>query len=212
MEKQPFNLPKLPQKINYENLIGDITKTNASIARLDGLLFNLKNPAILSRNFITKEAVLSSQIEGTQATLSEVLEHEAKKIDTENTPGEKDFREIVNYRRALEKGIEILKDNPLTENVIKELHSILLYSSRGYNKTPGEFRNKKVYIGRQGLGIEQASYVPPLPPAIPELFSNFEQYIHSDKEHDLLVQIAVAHYQLKQFTRLKMVTVELEDC
>ena len=197
MSKPPFDLPKLPSKIDYARLVANIAKAHASIARLDGLLSNVVNPRLLSRTFITKEAVMSSQIEGTQATLSEVFEHEAKGIKKENTNKERDFREILNYHRALERGVELLMDRLLSENFIKELHRILLHSTRGHNKAPGEFRRQKVYIGRQGLGIEHASYVPPLPAAIPELFSNLEKYIHSDDEQDVLVQIAVVHYQFE---------------
>ncbi len=197
MQKEPFDLPKLPPKVDYEKLITSMTKAHASLARLDALLYQLKNPKLLSRTLATKEAVLSSQIEGTQATLSEVLEHEAQGIEKENTSKEKDFREILNYRHALEKGVELLKDKPITENFIKDLHSILLSSARGHHKNPGSFRRDQVYIGKQGLGIEHASYVPPLPMFIPELFSNFENYINSDNEKDKLVQIAIAHYQFE---------------
>jgi len=159
-------------------------------------LSQLRNPRLLSRTLVTREAVLSSQIEGTEATLSEVLEQEAKNVSNEVTPLEKDFREIINYRKALEHGIEILKDKPLTENVIKELHAILLRSARGHQRGPGEFRRKLVYIGKPGAPREEASYVPPLPDAIPELFSNLEHYIHSE-ERDTLVQIGVVHYQFE---------------
>lgn len=197
MPKEPFNPIKLPPKIDYSKLVTEIGRAHDSIARLDGLLTHIVNPKLLGRTFITKEAVLSSQIEGTQATLSEVFEHEAKGGDNETTNKERDFREIINYRRALERGVELLNERPLGENLIKELHRILLRSTRGHNKAPGEFRQQKVYIGPQGLGIEHASYVPPLPPVIPELFSNLEKYIHSDQEQDKLVQVAVAHYQFE---------------
>lgn len=196
MIRSPFNLPKLPPKIDYEKLVSEIAKANASISRLDALLSRLKNPKLLSRTITTREAVLSSKIEGTQATLSEVLEREAKESQNEETVKERDFQEIINYRNALDRGIEILKENPLTENVIKELHGILLHSTRGYNRGPGEFRRKLVYIGKPGATIEEASYVPPLPDAIPQLFSNLENYIHAE-EKDTLVQIGVMHYQFE---------------
>ena len=196
MAKTPFNPPKLPPVIDYGKLVKDITGANKAITRLDTLLSQLKNPRLFARTITTREAVMSSQIEGTEATLSEVLEQEANSVQKEETPKEKDFREILNYRRALERGLEILKDKPLTENVIKELHRILLDSTRGYNRGPGEFRKKLVYIGKPGAKIDEASYVPPLPDNVPELFSNLERYIHSD-ERDILVQIAVAHYQFE---------------
>ncbi len=197
MAKHPFSPPKIPPKINYENLVSEIAQAHKSLARLDALISRLENPQLLSRTFATREAVLSSQIEGTEATLSEVLEQEARDSQKEGTPLEKDFREIINYRLALERGVSMLKEKPLTENFIKELHIILLRSTRGYNKAPGEFRRKLVYIGKPGAGIDKASYVPPLPDAIPELFTNLERYIHSDSERDILIQIGVAHYQFE---------------
>lgn len=197
MAKTPFELPKLPPRVDYEKLLPAITKAHASVARLDALLSQLKNPKLLARTLATKEAVLSSQIEGTQATLSEVFEHEAVGGDKEESSKEKDFREIINYRRALETGVELLEAKPLAENLIKQLHTILLSSARGHNKAPGEFRKHQVFIGKQGLGIDHASFVPPSPAAISELFGNFEKYINSNDEKDKLVQIAIAHYQFE---------------
>lgn len=196
MTKNPFIPPKLPPTLDYGKLVKEIAGANRAISRLDALLSQLKNPEILARTITTREAVLSSQIEGTEATLSEVLEQEASDNRREETPREKDFREIINYRRALERGLEILKNHPLTENVVKELHQILLSSARGYNKGPGEFRRKLVYIAKPGAKLDEATYVPPLPDDIPELFSNLEKYIHSE-EKDVLVQIGIAHYQFE---------------
>lgn len=196
MTKVPFDPPKLPPQINYNKLVAEIARAHTSIAKLDALLSQLKNPHLLARTIVTREAVLSSQIEGTEATLSEVLEQEARGLVTENTSAEKDYREIINYRLALEQGLEILEDRPLSENMIKSLHSILLRSTRGHNRGPGEFRRKLVYIGKPGATIEEASYVPPLPDRIPELFSNLENYIHGP-ERDSLVQIGISHYQFE---------------
>ncbi|MBI2051619.1 Fic family protein [Candidatus Roizmanbacteria bacterium] len=196
MAKTSFSPPKLPPSINYEKLVADIARAHASISKLDVLLSQLKNPSLVARTLATREAVLSSQIEGTQATLSEVLEQEAMDSQKEDTAKEKDFREIINYRHALEQGVEKLKERPLTESLIKELHAILLRSARGHNRGPGEFRRKLVYIGKPGSTIDEATYVPPLPDAIPELFSDLEKYIHSD-EREVLVQIGVVHYQFE---------------
>lgn len=196
MTKNPFIPPKLPPTLDYSKLVREITEANKAIAKLDVLLSQLKNPGMLARTITTREAVLSSQIEGTEATLSEVLEQEASGSQREKTPKEKDFREIINYRHALERGLAVLKNQPLTENVIKELHKILLNSTRGYNKGPGEFRRKLVYIAKPGAKLDEATYVPPLPGSIPELFSDLERYIHSE-EKDTLVQIGVAHYQFE---------------
>ncbi|MDD5251473.1 MAG: Fic family protein [Patescibacteria group bacterium] len=197
MAKQPFIPPKLPPKLDYERLVGDISKAQAAVARLDGLLANLPNPRLLARSLITKEAVLSSKIEGTQATLGEVMEMDAKNNAAEDTNLGRDFREITNYRRALERGLVLLESKPISENVIKELHGILLQSARGQGRAPGEFRRAQVYIGTAGASIEEASYIPPPPQEIPKLFSDLEKYVNVGVERDELVRIAVAHYQFE---------------
>jgi Fic family protein len=97
----------------------------------------------------------------------------------------------------MHKGTEMLKERPISENMIKELHRILLQSVRGYNKAPGEFRKQLVYVGARGGGIENATYVPPPVSEINELFSNFERYLNSKDEQDVLVQIAIAHFQFE---------------
>jgi len=196
MNKKPFIPLKLPVKINYEPLIGNITKAHRAIASLNSLLSALPNPNLLGRTMQTKEAVLSSKIEGTQATLNEVLEYEAMGDKTEN--GKKqDIHEIINYRQALNFGVKNLETMPLAENLIKKLHFELLKSGRGANRSPGEFRKIQVYIGKPGADISEASYIPPAANEIISLFTNFEKYLNSDDEKDKLVQIAVAHYQFE---------------
>lgn len=197
MSKKPFLPPKLPIKLDYEPLIGHITKAHRAIAGLDALLCALPNPSLLGRTLQTKEAVLSSQIEGTQATLDEVLAHDAVGDKNESETKKQDISEIVNYRRALDLGIKSLDTLPLSENLIKKLHSTLLKSGRGENKAPGEFRKIQVYIGMPGAEISEASYIPPTADEIIPLFSNLEKYLNSDEEKDQLVQIAIAHYQFE---------------
>lgn len=197
MPKKIFIPSKLPVKIDYENLIKEITKAHRAIASLDALLLHLPNPKLLGRTMKAKEAVLSSKIEGTQATINEVFEFEAqlnRKIDMEK---KKDIDEIINYLKALDFGIKSLKKMPISENLIKKLHSILLNSGRGKNKAPGEFRKIQVFIGRPGVSIEDASFVPPPANEIIPLFSNLEKYLNSNDEKDKLVQIAIAHYQFE---------------
>ncbi|MFH0837787.1 MAG: Fic/DOC family N-terminal domain-containing protein, partial [Patescibacteria group bacterium] len=123
MSKQPFVPPKLPVKIDYTNLIGHITKAHRAIASLNALLNHLPNPELLGRTMQTKEAVLSSKIEGTQATLNEVLEYEAEGDKKEDSEIKKDIHEIINYRHALDLGIKSLSTTPLAENLVKKLHS-----------------------------------------------------------------------------------------
>ncbi|MDD5396772.1 MAG: Fic/DOC family N-terminal domain-containing protein [Candidatus Moranbacteria bacterium] len=197
MSKKPFIPPKLPVKIDYEQLIGHITKAHRAIASLDSLLSALPNPSLLGRTLQTKEAVLSSQIEGTQATLDEVLAYDAVNDKNESETKKQDISEIINYRRALDLGIKSLETLPLSENLIKKIHATLLKSGRGANKAPGEFRKVQVYIGMPGAEISEASYIPPAANEIIPLFANLEKYLNSDEEKDNLVQIAIAHYQFE---------------
>ena len=167
------------------------------MARYDEAVKRLPNPEIIQRSFETKEAVLSSKIEGTQATLDEVMMFDAQDVKTERNEKEKDYREIFNYRFAINKGKSLLDKKPLAENLIKDLHKILLNSVRGQSKAPGEIRKNQVFIGPYGAKIEEATFVPPEPQHIPKLFSNLENYLHSEDVIDPLVQIAIVHYQFE---------------
>lgn len=196
---KPFTPPKLPPKLDYVPLIGRLTKVHAALARLDATLERLPNPKILERSFTTQEAVQSSKIEGTQATLEEVLGYEAEdgvaKL-TEDKWG--DIQEVINYRRALEYGIKHIDDgNAITENFVKKIHEILLQSARGKNKAPGQFRSAQVHIGPPGASVEKARYVPPAANEVQRLFTNLENYLNTQSETDPLVQIGVAHYQFE---------------
>jgi len=196
--KKPFRPVDLPVSVDYISLLPSISKAHAALARLDATLDQLPNPRLLERSFLTHEAVQSSKIEGTMATIQEVFEFEADFDDDISNKKREDIEEVLNYRKALEYGVKkIDQDFPITENFVKELHKILLTSVRGASKAPGEFRKGQVYIGSHGTTIESASYVPPEPQHILEHFSNLEKYLNEHKEQDALVQIAIAHYQFE---------------
>lgn len=197
MLKTPFVLPKLPPKVNYTNLIKEIGLANNSIGQLSGLLVNIPNPDLLTTPLLTKEAVLSSRIEGTQATLDDVFRYEAEEKISEEGAKEKDIREIINYRKAMSLAIDELKNRPLGENLLKKIHFCLLTSVRGADKDRGNIRRAPVYIGLPGTPIEEAIYIPPPITELPSLLSNWEKYINSESEKDLLVQIGIAHYQFE---------------
>lgn len=197
MPRQPFTPPPLPPDIDLSPLIKLISDARDALARYDEAVMRLPNPTIIRRAFETKEAVLSSKIEGTQATLEEVLELDVEDTHEEVSEKQRDYREIANYRRAINYGKKLLEERPLTENVIKDLHSMLLNSVRGKNKTPGEFRRHQVHIGPPGATVEEASYIPPDFIKIPELFSDLVNYMQNDDQPDRLVQAAIAHYQFE---------------
>lgn len=197
----PFDLPNLPPALEYGDLVEYTSPAHASLARLDEILRHIPNPALIEHTFLTREAVLSSQIEGTQATLEEVFKKEAEEGDAigeTDTQGQ-DIREILNYRKALREGVRLVDTHqPLAENNVKALHAILLQSVRGRTRAPGAFRREQVYIAPPGTPIADARYIPPTPTQIPELYSNFDRYLNTENaERDPLVQIAVAHYQFE---------------
>lgn len=197
MTNKTFILPLLPPKLDYASVFSQIIKARDIVARYDEAVKRLPNPEIIQQSFETKEAVLSSKIEGTQMTLDEAFLFDAKDIKSEESEREKDFREVHNYRRAIKQSRALLRKKPLSENVIKSLHKILLSSARGKNKAPGEFRKNEVYIGPYGGTVKDATFIPPKPQDILRLFSNFENYLHSQDVIDPLVQIAIAHYQFE---------------
>jgi len=197
MAKQPFLPPPLPPELDVSSLVSVLVEAREVVGRYDEAIKRLHNPTIIRRTFETKEAVLSSRIEGTQATFEEVLEFDAGEIEAEENEKQRDYREITNYRQAIDHGRELLKEKPLDENVFKELHRKLLNSVRGKNKSPGEFRTHQVHIGPPGATIEEASYIPPVHAEIPRLISGLAKYIHRGDQPDRLIQAALMHYQFE---------------
>jgi Fic family protein len=195
--KTPFIPAKLPPKIDYSSLIKEIARAQNALGSLNGSLINIHNPDLLTAPLLTKEAVLSSRIEGTQATLEDVLKYEAEERTTEKDEKEKDIREIVNYRRAMRIAMDELKERPIGENLIKKIHYYLLDSVRGANKDRGNLRKTQVYVGLPGTPIEEAIYIPPPPTELTSLLKNWEEYVNSEQEKDPLVQIGIVHYQFE---------------
>ena len=188
----PHPLP--PTNLDYGRLIGLVGRANAELARYDGLLQGVVNPAVLLSPLTTQEAVLSSKIEGTQATLDEVLEHEAGQSFSPEK--DQDIREIVNYRTALLTATDELAHRPLSLFLVKEMHRILMDSVRGANKEPGTFRRDQNWIGRPGCTMAEASFVPPSPLQLLDHLEAWERYLAFD-DVDRLVQTAVVHAQFE---------------
>lgn len=192
---KPYIPELLPLKnIRWDNFVHLIGKANYELAKYEGILQRMINPIVLLSPLINREAVLSSRIEGSQATAMEAYEFEASQIIDESK--REDAQEIINYRRSILFATEWLVKKPLTLNLIREIHKILLDSVRGRNKGRGEFRTSQNYIGRPGATLEEASYVPPPPGRVIEFLSNLEKYIHYD-EKDIIVQMAVIHAQFE---------------
>lgn len=192
---QPHTPDALPiQALDHASLLPWVGRANAALARYDGLLAGIPNPAVMLSPLTTQEAVLSSKIEGTQATVDEVLEQEAGLLKE----GEKykDIQEISNYRLALYQARKHLEAYPIRLGFIRELHRTLMDSVRGQDKTPGEFRLDQNWIGKLGCTIEQATFVPPNPLQLPDYLRAWEQYLDSD-DVDFLIQTAVMHAQFE---------------
>ncbi len=187
--------PSIPQtlplrSLNWEQLAPFLGDAHKAVTRFDVLVGNIPDASLLLSPLTTNEAVLSSRIEGTQATLQDVLRFQAEG----KAEGEKrdDIQEIINYRKATNTTVERMNDLPLSGRLIREAHKILLSGTRGKEKDPGNFRTGQVFIGSPGV----ARYIPPSPEKIRELFYNFEKYIHYE-EKDVLVQLAILHAQFE---------------
>lgn len=192
---KPYLPEKLPiSMIDWERHVPNIAQANSQLARFDGILQMIPNPELLLAPIMTQEAVISSRIEGTQATLEDILEFDAE--PSEEIKNFYDVQEVTNYRKTLQYAINRLIHAPLTLNLIKEMHKILLEGVRGNNKRRREFRKTQNWIGRAGASIEQATFVPPSPMELSDHLSNFEKYFHfNDKE--ALVQLAIVHAQFE---------------
>lgn len=163
------------------------------VGRLAGEGRRLPNPHVLIRPFIRREAVLSSRIEGTQATLGELLAAEAG-ASVNRSPD--DLREVGNYVSALEHGLKRLQSLPLSLRLVRELHEHLMTGVRGGHATPGEFRRSQNWIGRPGETLAQAKYVPPPPDMLGDYLSTWERFLH-ERMLPPLVHVALAHYQFE---------------
>jgi len=186
-----------PGNIVWESLVPLLGPASAAVARYDGVLSAIPNQVVLLSPLSTQDAVLSSRIEGTQATMGDVLKYEAGQ-DAEEFPSERkaDIQEIINYRAAMHRAVEMLGELPLCQRIIKEAHGLLLNSVRGKDRSPGEYRRTQNWIGSSGCPVEQASFVPIAPEKVVDGMSAWEKFLHADYP-DRLVQLAVLHAEFE---------------
>lgn len=188
----PVPLPPDNPPIQYDDeMIYLISEANRYIGRLDEVTDNLISPNYFVYMYARKEATLSSQIEGTQATFSDLIKAEAGMAD--EVPN--DVKEIENYIRAISYGFERLETLPLSLRLIREIHAILMEGVRGEHKTPGEFRRSQNWIG--GYSIHTASYVPPSIEYLDSCLDQFERFLHKNDKMSLLVKAALIHSQFE---------------
>jgi Fic family protein len=186
----------LPPKLQWTpDLVADLSKADRSLGELAGLGRVLPNPHILIAPFIRREAVLSSQIEGTQASLSDLYAYEAVQLSLFDQSS--DVREVHNYVRALEYGMERLSTLPLSLRLIRELHERLMEGVRGEHQTPGEFRRSQNWIGPPGCTLNEATFIPPPAPEINQALDVYEKFLHADSPLPPLIRLALIHYQFE---------------
>ena len=187
-----FRPAPLPPVIDMDNeMVFLLTSATKALATLDTLSLYIPNMNLFVSMYVRKEALLSSQIEGTQATLEDVLDPLIEKNANQNVA------DVVNYIKATEFALERMNTLPLCNRLIKETHEVLMSGVRGQEKNPGEFRTSQNWIGAAGSSLKNARYIPPNPEDMINAMSDLEKYINSDDSLDLLIQAALLHYQFE---------------
>lgn len=185
--------PNPPINMDYE-LISLLSDADRALGRLDGIVEVLPNPNLFVAMYVRQEAVLSSQIEGTQSSLEDVLQFQ---IDIKGQEQPKDVEEVVNYVKAMQCGLQKLNELPLCLRLIREIHSILLENVRGSEKTPGEFRQRQNWIGFQGCTLANAAFIPPPVAEMHKALDNLEKFLHDTKSLPALIHCGIAHAQFE---------------
>lgn len=187
----PCPLPPVPAVQMDETMVAALVEANKSLATLESISSRIPDMDLFVSMYVRKEALMSSQIEGTQATLEDVLDP----MIEENT--NKNVADVVNYIKATEFAINRLQSLPLCNRLIKETHAVLMENVRGQEKSPGEFRHSQNWIGGQGSTLNNARYIPPCPEDMVTSMSDLEKYMNSEDELDLLIRAALIHYQFE---------------
>lgn len=189
--------PSLPPSIAFDlDLVGRLSAADRALGSLAGAGRMLPNPHLLSRSLLRREAVLSSRIEGTQASLSDLVLFEAEPSATPG-PQQLDVREVLNYVRAVDHVLDPGRRLPLSLSLLREAHEILFSGILGGYATPGEFRTTQNWIGPAGCTLDDAAYVPPPPDRMWECLDALEKYMHTAQALPPLVAIACLHYQFE---------------
>ncbi|MCJ7483396.1 MAG: Fic family protein [Thermodesulfovibrionales bacterium] len=189
----PEKLPPGPPLRIEGALQNLLSQADIALARLDGMGYFLPNADLFIAMYVKKEALFSSQIEGTQASLEDIFEYESgDKPENIN-----DVAEVINYIGALNYGIDRLKTLPMSLRLIKEIHGVLMQGTRGGNKTPGEFRKTQNWIGPPGSTLKDARYIPPPPQDVLKAMGDLEQYIHKGRKLPVLIDCGLVHYQFE---------------
>lgn len=171
-----------------------LSRADLALGRLDGAVETLPHPELFTAMYVRREAVLSSQIEGTQASLDDLVAAEAR-LRGDRPLG--DVNEVINYTAALNFGIARLANLPLSGRLLREIHEILMTGVRGGHATPGAFRTTQNWIGAAGAPLSEAIFVPPPPETVPDQIGALEKFLHQPTDLPLLVQVGLAHAQFE---------------
>lgn len=190
----PAPLPPQPPLALGGELQGLLSAADRALGRLDGSVLTLPNPDLFVFMYVRKEAVLSSQIEGTQSSLQDLLAAEAQLFD-QGLP--RDVDEVINYVRAMDHGLTRLAELPVSVRLIREIHAELMRGVRGGRLQPGELRSSQNWIGPAGCTLATATFVPPPHHAVPAALGDLENFLHAQDELPPLVKIALAHVQFE---------------
>ncbi len=190
----PEPLPPRPPIRLGGPLMALLSEADLALGRLDGSISTLPNPDLFVFMYVRKESVLSSQIEGTQSSLQDLLAAEAQVFSVDRP---RDVNEVVNYVRAMNHGLKRLAEFPVSIRLIREIHGELLRGVRGSPPTPGELRTSQNWIGPAGCSLKEAVFVPPPPHRIGEDLSQWERFIHGGDDLPVLVKIGLAHAQFE---------------
>ena len=189
----PKPLPPDPP-LDLAGLQAVLSQANLALGRLDGASLTLPDPDIFVFMYIRKEALLSSQIEGTQSSLQDVLAVQGQLFAPARPV---DAAEVVNYIGAMELGLQQLENLPVSIRLMRNIHRRLLEGVRGANLTPGELRTTQNWIGPSGAGIRDAVFVPPPPDVVLNALGDLERFLHAEDDLPLLIRIGLAHAQFE---------------
>jgi Fic family protein len=187
----PKPLPPHPPIALDEETIYLLSKANRSLGILEGISRQIPNVELFVSMYVRKEALLSSQIEGTQATLDDILDPNIEENINRNVA------DVINYIKASQCSSALLQELPLCNRLLRETHAILMQDVRGGEKTPGEFRRSQNWIGPAGSTLKDARYIPPAPADMIEAMSDLEKFINREDELDPLIKTALIHYQFE---------------
>lgn len=190
----PNPLPPSPNVEMDYSMADLLSKANRAIGRLDGSADILPNPNLFVAGYVRKEALLSSQIEGTQASLEDVLAYEAV---TDRRKQHLEVGEVVNYVKAINHGLSMLSASPINNELLLDLHTILLKAVRGKDRSPGRFRQHQNWIGPMGADIYAATFIPPPASEVPNAMSALEDYITHERNTPTLIKCALVHAQFE---------------